>query len=126
MVQRLSYRRHCHYNTKSNQVKQVKTPGGRNVFHIVKKRSKGSVCGICHRVLTSIGHFGTHCKARNASRNKRTVSRPYGGTLCGKCVRFKIIRAFLIEEQKIVKKVMQASKEIGDDGKAKKPKKKTR
>ncbi|KAB7494932.1 60S ribosomal protein L34 [Armadillidium nasatum] len=36
--------------------------------------------------------------------------RSYGGTLCHRCVRERIVRAFLIEEQKIVVKVLKAQK----------------
>ena len=43
---------------------------------------------------------------KKLSKNKRTVSRAYGGSRCAKCVRERIVRAFLIEEQKIVKKVL--------------------
>eukprot|EP00967_Tisochrysis_lutea_P093523 scaffold135409_cov33-Tisochrysis_lutea.AAC.2 len=42
------------------------------------------------------------------SKRQKTVTRPYGGAKCGKCVRTRIVRAFLIEEQKIVKKVLKA------------------
>lgn len=38
------------------------------------------------------------------------VKRAYGGVLCHKCVKEKIVRAFLIEEQKIVVKVIKAQK----------------
>ena len=41
------------------------------------------------------------------NKKDRTVHRPYGGVLSGKNVRNRIIRAFLIEEQKIVKKVLK-------------------
>merc|ERR1712126_35112 len=36
------------------------------------------------------------------------VSRAYGGNLCAAAVRERIIRAFLIEEQKIVVRVLKA------------------
>ncbi|GLV39488.1 Ribosomal protein L34b [Carabus blaptoides fortunei] len=41
-------------------------------------------------------------------RRKKTVRRAYGGVMCHKCVKEKIVRAFLIEEQKIVVKVLKA------------------
>ena len=43
---------------------------------------------------------------------KKTVNRTYGGVLSGGAVRERIVRAFLVEEQKIVKRVlkMQAEK----------------
>jgi len=34
------------------------------------------------------------------SKRLKTVSRTYGGSRCAKCVRSRIIRAFLIEEEK--------------------------
>merc|ERR1712172_259205 len=46
-------------------------------------------------------------KAR-MSRRQKTVFRAYGGVLSHKAVREKIVRAFLIEEQKIVMKVLKA------------------
>ncbi|KAE8716092.1 60S ribosomal protein L34 [Hibiscus syriacus] len=39
-----------------------------------------------------------------------TVNRPYGGVLSGSAVRERIIRACLVEEQKIVKKVLKIQK----------------
>ena len=39
-------------------------------------------------------------------RSERTVNRAYGGSRCPTCVRDRILRAFIIEEQKIVKKVL--------------------
>ena len=41
------------------------------------------------------------------SKRQKNVSRAYGGSRCAKCVRQRIVRAFLIEEQKIVKKVLK-------------------
>ena len=41
------------------------------------------------------------------SRPKKTVSRSYGGSRCANCTKDRVVRAFLIEEQKIVKKVMR-------------------
>ena len=39
------------------------------------------------------------------SRPTKTVQRAYGGSRCANCVKDRVVRAFLIEEQKIVKKV---------------------
>ena len=44
---------------------------------------------------------------RQLSRRHKTVHRIYGGHLNHKVVRERIVRAFLIEEQKIVKKVSE-------------------
>ena len=39
------------------------------------------------------------------SKSKKTVHRAYGGHLSAGVVKDRIVRAFLVEEQKIVKKV---------------------
>jgi large subunit ribosomal protein L34e len=47
---------------------------------------------------------------KTLKQRERRVSRAYGGSRCGQCVRQRIVRAFLIEEQKIVKSVLRARK----------------
>ena len=42
---------------------------------------------------------------KRMAKNKKTVNRAYGGVLSGGAVRDRIMRAFLVEEQKIVKRV---------------------
>lgn len=37
------------------------------------------------------------------SKRQKSVSRAYGGSRCATCVRDRIVRAFLVEEAKIVK-----------------------
>ncbi|XXG83396.1 hypothetical protein AAC387_Pa10g1161 [Persea americana] len=49
-------------------------------------------------------------KRSRLSRNQRTVNRTYGGVLSEGAVRERIIRAFLVEEQKIIKKVLKIQK----------------
>jgi large subunit ribosomal protein L34e len=45
------------------------------------------------------------------SRRLKTVSRTFGGVLCHRCLRERIIRAFLIDEQKVVK-VLKAAQAV--------------
>ncbi|XP_067930700.1 large ribosomal subunit protein eL34-like [Watersipora subatra] len=107
MAQRLRYRRRLSYNTKSNQVKISKTPGGKLVYLYRKKRGSISKCGDCKEKLHGI----TPARPKELSRMTRrlkTVTRAYGGSRCHKCVRTRIVRAFLIEEQKIVVRVLKA------------------
>lgn len=61
--------------------------------------------------LSQIPHLRpAEYKRSRLSRNRRTVNRAYGGVLSGAAVRERIIRAFLVEEQKIVKKVLKIQK----------------
>ncbi|XP_072972830.1 large ribosomal subunit protein eL34-like [Typha angustifolia] len=111
MVQRLTYRRRHSYATKSNQTRVVKTPGGRSVFQYTKKRASGPKCPVTGKRIQGIPHLRpTEYKRSRLSRNRRTVNRAYGGVISGSAVRERIIRAFLVEEQKIVKKVLKIQK----------------
>eukprot|EP00298_Acanthocystis_sp_HF-20_P005433 c15601_g1_i1.p1 GENE.c15601_g1_i1~~c15601_g1_i1.p1 ORF type:complete len:108 (+),score=30.13 c15601_g1_i1:59-382(+) len=104
MVQRLTYRRRLSYNTTSNKVRVVKTPGGKLTYQYVKKRAGPVRCGDCKVPLHGIPRLRPREYSRLSKRQK-TVSRSYGGTKCAKCVRSRIVRAFLVEEQKIVKQL---------------------
>ena len=102
---RVTYVRRHSYRTKSNIAAVTKTPGGRLACHYVKKRANGPKCGDCGGAIAGIPALRPK-QYKNLSKNKRTVSRAYGGSRCAKCDRERIVRAFLIEEQKIVKKVL--------------------
>ena len=45
------------------------------------------------------------------NKSKKTVHRAYGGHLAAGVVKERIVRAFLVEEQKIVKKVLKESQQ---------------
>ncbi|KAK4423740.1 60S ribosomal protein L34 [Sesamum alatum] len=123
MVQRLTYRKRHSYATKSNQHRVVKTPGRfvnvidrvcvvcenrwKLVYQSTKKRASGPKCPVTGKRIQGIPHLRpAEYKRSRLSRNRRTVNRPYGGVLSG----VLIIRAFLVEEQKIVKKVLKIQK----------------
>ncbi|TDZ29038.1 60S ribosomal protein L34-B [Colletotrichum sidae] len=103
---RVTYRRRNGWNTSSNRTRVVKTPGGElRVLHI-KKRGTAPKCGDCGIKLPGVPALRPREYAQ-ISKPKKTVQRAYGGSRCGNCVRDRIVRAFLIEEQKIVKKVLK-------------------
>ncbi|BFF88746.1 60S ribosomal protein L34 [Drosophila madeirensis] len=102
MVQRLTLRRRLSYNTRSNKRRIVRTPGGRLVYQYVKKNKTVPRCGQCKEKLKGITPSRPSERPRMSKRLK-TVARTYGGVLCHGCLRERIVRAFLIEEQKIVK-----------------------
>lgn len=109
MVQRLTYRRRLSYNTASNKTRLSRTPGNRIVYLYTKKVGKApkSACGVCPGRLRGVRAVRPKVLKR-LSKTKKHVSRAYGGSMCAKCVRDRIKRAFLIEEQKIVVKVLKA------------------
>merc|ERR1719353_2501718 len=103
---RITYRRRRSYATKSNKITAQKTPGGRLVAKILKKKAAGVKCGVCKTQLNGIPALRPK-QYRCLNKREKTISRSYGGHLCSGCVKARIIRAFLIEEQKIVKQVIQ-------------------
>eukprot|EP00300_Choanocystis_sp_HF-7_P009945 c16710_g1_i2.p2 GENE.c16710_g1_i2~~c16710_g1_i2.p2 ORF type:complete len:120 (+),score=8.04 c16710_g1_i2:61-420(+) len=106
MVQRVTYRRKCAYNTRSNKKRLVKTPGGTIQVQYVAKRASGPKCGDCHGPIAGVPCLRPLEYSRLKKRERR-VSRAYGGSRCAACVRERIVRAFLIEEQNIVKRVLK-------------------
>lgn len=99
MVQRQTVPSHHTYRTRSNKMIKVRTPGNNLVFRRIKKRGKVPKCGSCHRKLLGI-KMGRSAELSRLKKSKRTVSRIFGGSLCAKCVKDKIISAFLDEELK--------------------------
>ncbi|CCH63139.1 hypothetical protein TBLA_0J01430 [Henningerozyma blattae CBS 6284] len=120
MAQRVTYRRRNPYNTRSNKIKVVKTPGGVLRAQHVKKLATRPKCGDCGHALQGIATLRPRQYA-SISKTQKTVSRAYGGSRCANCVKERIVRAFLIEEQKIVKRVVKEQTEL-----AKKDSKKTK
>mgnify|MGYP005677879041 CR=1 FL=1 len=63
MVQRVTYRRRKSFNTKSNKIRKVKTPGGKLVVHYVGKKGKAPMCGEpgCNTRLSGVRRYpNTH------------------------------------------------------------------
>uniref|UniRef100_A0A2K6G4J4 Large ribosomal subunit protein eL34 n=1 Tax=Propithecus coquereli TaxID=379532 RepID=A0A2K6G4J4_PROCO len=95
MVQRLTYRHRLFYNTTSSKTRLSQTPGNRIVYLYTKKVGKApkSACGMCPGRLQGVCAMRPKVLKR-LSKTKKHVSR---------C-------AFLIEEQKIITKVLKAQK----------------
>ena len=113
MVQRVTYRRRLSYNTGSNKVRKVRTPGSRVVVQYVQKRAHGpraphDSCD-CGKRINGIAQLRPHAY-KKLSKRQKTVSRPYGGVLCAGCVKSRIVRAFLLEEIKTIKRAKRAAR----------------
>jgi large subunit ribosomal protein L34e len=98
-----------HYATSSRRSVPNKTPGGRLVSKLIAKKSKAPKCSDCHATIPGIKRM-THKQLSGSKKRQRTVSRAYGGAVCASCVKTRIMRAFLLEEHKAVKKLMAATK----------------
>jgi len=93
------------YNTRQHSYRAVRTPGGKLKGQRVRKTTAGPVCMDCKKKLPGIKHMRS-TEYRRSVKRERTVSRTYGGAVCHDCVKNRIVRAFLLEEQKAVKKVL--------------------
>ncbi|KAJ8631605.1 hypothetical protein MRB53_024928 [Persea americana] len=69
---------------------------------LMVKDEKTGTCYLADHLSRSM--VNAQYKRSRLSRNRRTVNQAYGAFLSGNAVRERIIRAFLVEEQKIVKK----------------------
>jgi large subunit ribosomal protein L34e len=86
-------------------MRAIRTPGGALKAQRITKKTKGPKCGDCGTCLSGIKHMKKSEIHRTAQR-ERKVSRAYGGSVCHSCVKQRIVRAFLLEEQKAVKQVL--------------------
>ncbi|KAJ0987419.1 hypothetical protein J5N97_005775 [Dioscorea zingiberensis] len=77
--------------------------GGKLFYQYTKKRASGPKCPVTGKRIQGYNRS-------RLSRNHRTVNRSYGGVLSRTAVRERIILAFLVEEQKIIKKVLKIQK----------------
>ena len=103
---RVTYRRRHSYNTKSNKIRKHRTPGGRLVIKYLRKQAKGPQSGVNTRAKLSGLRALRNPQYKNLSHTQRSVSRPYGGVLTPAELKDRIKRAFLIEEVKVAKRVL--------------------
>merc|ERR1712000_675151 len=106
---RTTLRRRNPYSTKSNRTRIVKTPGGKLSVQYLKKKGTAPKCGDCGGVIQGVANVRPNQLSR-LSKRRKTVTRAYGGSRCATCVRNRIVRAFLIEEQKNCQNCNQKTK----------------
>ncbi|XP_072804343.1 large ribosomal subunit protein eL34-like [Vicugna pacos] len=112
MVQCLTNHRRLPYSAASNKTRLSRTPGNRVVYLYTKKVGKASksACGVCPGRSRGVRIVRPNVLMRR-SKTRKHVSRAYGGSTCAKCVCDRIKDAFLIEEQKIIVKVLKSRAE---------------
>ncbi len=82
---------------RGKKLKKVKTPGGRYVFHKVKKKTNFPKCAICGAIINGVPRVRPY-KLKSMAKTKKRPERIYGGVLCPKCLRKKIIEAIASSE----------------------------
>jgi len=77
---------------KSRRLRKVfrRTPGNKVVVQYKKRKPKKAVCAICGNILKGVARQITS-KFKNISKSQKRPLRPYGGYLCSKCTKKKII-----------------------------------
>ena len=66
--------------------KTVRTPGGNLVIHYNRRKSGKPQCSMCGDYLKGVAR-GISSSVRKLSKTQKRPERPYGGTLCGSCMR---------------------------------------
>ena len=72
---------------------KIRLPGGRTVIHYKREKPKAAHCARCNAVLKGVPRERPF-KMRSLPRTKKRPERPYGGSLCSKCMRALIIEKF--------------------------------
>jgi len=68
----------------------TKTPGGKTVMHYKRRKPGIAKCADCKAPLNGIPRL-IPSKFKNLAKTEKRPERPYGGYLCSKCTRLKII-----------------------------------
>lgn len=106
MTARITYRRRLSYNTKSNRIKAVRTPGNNVVAQYLTKKAQAPKCADTGVKLSGIPSLRPF-EYKNLEKRKRTVSRAYGGVLSAGAVKTRIIRAFIAEEARVLRAILK-------------------
>lgn len=95
---RVTYSRRKSYNTRSNKIRKVRTPGGRLTAQYVQKREKGVQPMLeTKSKLSGFKQIGNKAMGR-LTYTQRHISRPYSGALTPKQLKERILKAFLCSE----------------------------
>jgi len=70
--------------------KHVRVPGGRTVLRFEERLPRQAHCAECGRSLPGIPRM-SRVAAKHTPKTAKRPERPYGGVLCGSCMRTKII-----------------------------------
>ena len=74
------------FRSRSLKRRKIRTPGDRTTIHYRRGKVEKASCALCGKVLHGIPRDRGICLKR-VSKSKKKVNRPYGGVLCGKCMR---------------------------------------
>ena len=78
------------YKSRTYRRIHIKTPGRRNIIHYKRRKPSKAHCAECRAVLSGVPRELPY-KMQNMPKTKKRPERPYGGMLCSKCARKRII-----------------------------------
>lgn len=67
-----------------------KTPGSKTVLSFRARKHSKAKCNVCGAVLNAVPRE-ISSKMKNMPKTKKRPERPYGGVLCSRCMRSKIV-----------------------------------
>lgn len=76
------------FRSRSKAIIKVKTPGAKVMKHYRHRKKSKPRCMVCGMPLHGI----SLSKDKSKAKSKKTVSRPFAGVLCHKCLKNKIIK----------------------------------
>ena len=76
---------------RSRRMLFVKIPGSRTVVQFKERKPKPAKCASCGAVLKGIAREKKY-KMQKMAKSRKKVSRAYGGYLCSRCLKKKIIK----------------------------------
>ncbi len=68
----------------------VRTPGSQNVLHYKRRKPSKAECSSCGSLLKGVPRELPY-KMRTMGKSRKRPERPYGGVLCSRCTRKKIV-----------------------------------
>ncbi len=77
---------------RKTKLKKVRTPGGRISYHKVEKKTSWPSCGVCGNPLAGVPRVKPY-RLRSMAKTKKRPERMYGGILCPRCLRKKILES---------------------------------
>nr|MDO8117631.1 50S ribosomal protein L34e [Candidatus Sigynarchaeota archaeon] len=80
------------YRSRSFTRKRTRLPGKKNVIHYARRKPSRAQCGSCGEYLNGVPRI-RDAKRKNLSKSGKRPERPFGGTLCPRCLKLAIQKA---------------------------------
>lgn len=79
--------------------KTVKTPGGKTVRRIVKKKTKKQTCAVCDSLIHGVPHGKRPFEVKKLSKTERRPENLLSSMLCPKCRKLAYLDAVMLKNK---------------------------